>query len=152
MLSKRPEGFKVVVESDSSAGEEVIKEILSQMKAQKFGEDDVFAVHLGIEEAFINAVRHGNKFDPAKKVTITYKIEPEKAEVFLADEGDGFVPDGVPDPRVGNNIYKVGGRGLFLIHSYMDKVDFNKQGNCICMVKYNSNKGIEPKKEGRTCQ
>jgi serine/threonine-protein kinase RsbW len=141
MLSKRPVGCSEVVESKSSAAEGVIGQILSKMKAQKFGEDDIFAVHLGLEEAFINAVRHGNKFDPAKKVTITYNIQPEKTEVCLADEGDGFAPDNVPDPTVGNNIYKIGGRGLFLIRSYMDKINFNKKGNCICMIRYNSNKG-----------
>jgi serine/threonine-protein kinase RsbW len=140
MLSKRPVGCCAVVESKSSAAEDVIGQILSEMKAQKFGEDDIFAVHLGLEEAFINAVRHGNKFDPEKKVTITYNIEPEKTEVYLTDEGDGFAPGTIPNPTVGNNIYKIGGRGLFLIRSYMDKVDFNKKGNRICMIRYNSNK------------
>jgi len=142
----------VVVESKSSAGEKVVKEILSGLKAQRFGDDDIFAVHLGLEEAFINAVRHGNKFDPAKKVTIIYDIEPEKAVIFLADEGDGFVPSNIPDPRVGNNIYKIGGRGLFLIRSYMDQIDFNEKGNCICMIKYNSNKVKKSKKQGKVCQ
>lgn len=151
MPPKRPEGCSVVVESKSSAAEEVIKEILSKMKAQKFADDDLFAVHLGLEEAFINAVRHGNKFDPTKKVTITSKIEPDKTVVFLADEGDGFVPDSIPNPTLGDNIYKIGGRGLFLIRSFMDQTDFNKKGNCICMIKYNSNKAVKSKRKGNIC-
>jgi serine/threonine-protein kinase RsbW len=147
MLSKEPVGCSVVVESKSSAAEKVIGQILSKMKAQKFADDDIFALHLGLEEAFINAVKHGNKFDPAKKITITYTIRPEKAEICLADEGDGFAPGNIPDPTLGDNIYKIGGRGLFLIRSYMDEINFNEKGNCICMVKYNSNKNLKPKPE-----
>lgn len=140
MLSKLPSGVPIVIESSSSAIEQVCKRILSELQADNFSKEDVFAVHLGLEEAFLNAIKHGNKNDNTRKVTITYSIRPDEIEIFMKDQGQGFDPDSVPDPRCGDNIYKVGGRGLFLIRSYMDLTEFNEQGNCIRMVKYNSNK------------
>jgi serine/threonine-protein kinase RsbW len=54
----------------------------------------------------------------------------------VTDEGDGFDPGAVPDPRYGENLYKPEGRGLFLMRSYMDVVKFNERGNSVCMVKH----------------
>jgi anti-sigma regulatory factor (Ser/Thr protein kinase) len=56
----------------------------------------------------------------------------------LTDEGEGFDPEAVPDPRNGENLLKTSGRGLLLIRSYMDEVMFNDRGNCVHMVKYNA--------------
>ncbi len=140
MLSISPSGVPIVVESSSYAFEGVCERILSELQADNFSKDDIFAVHIGLEEAFLNAIKHGNKDDITRKVTINYSIRPDKVEIFMKDEGEGFDPDSIPDPRCGDNIYKVGGRGLFLIRSYMDLTEFNEQGNCICMVKHKSNK------------
>lgn len=147
MLSRTPSGVPIVIESSSSAIEQVCERILSELHADNFSKEDVFAVHLGLEEAFLNAIKHGNKDDTARKVTINYSIRPDEIEIFMKDQGQGFDPDSVPDPRCGDNIYKIGGRGLFLIRSYMDLTEFNEQGNCIRMVKYNSNKKLLASKD-----
>ena len=110
--------------------------ILPKLKAHNFSEDDIFAVHLAMEEAFINAVRHGNKMDPQKEVKIDYFVDEGRVEISMTDEGQGFDPDVVPDPRCGENLYKTGGRGLLLIRSYMDVVEFNNRGNCVHLVRY----------------
>jgi serine/threonine-protein kinase RsbW len=89
-----------------------------------------------LEEAFINAVRHGNKMDPAKGIKIDYSVALDKVEVAVTDEGSGFDPKAVPDPRYGENLYKPEGRGLFLMRSYMDEIGFNENGNSVSMVKY----------------
>ncbi len=140
MLSKPPSGEPIVIESKSSAIEQVCERILAELHVDDFLKEDAFAVHIGLEEAFLNAIKHGNKNDTERKVTINYSVRPDKVEIFMKDQGEGFDPDSVPDPRCGDNIYKIGGRGLFLIRSYMDLTEFNEQGNCIHMVKYNSNK------------
>jgi len=142
MSSEKFDECFVIAENKSA--EKVIEKILKKMKALKFTKDDIFAVHLGVEEAFINAVKHGNKGDRAKKVTVKYRIEPKKTVISLTDQGQGFVPDSIPDPTVGDNIYKTSGRGLFLIRSFMDKVDFNKKGNCISITKFNSSAASKP--------
>ena len=137
MESKTPITRSMVVKSRVSAVAGVCDTILSELKANNFSRQDIFAVHLAIEEAFINAVKHGNKMDENKEVEINYSVTGEKVEIAVSDPGDGFDPDNVPDPRCGDNIYKTEGRGLFLIRSYMDRVEFNDRGNSIDMIKYN---------------
>lgn len=136
MASETPIGHEAVVESTSSAITSVREKILTELKAKSYSEEDIFAVHLALEEAFINAVRHGNKMDPAKGIKIDYSVALDKIEVAVTDEGNGFDPKAVPDPRYGENLYKPEGRGLFLMRSYMDVIGFNESGNSVCMVKY----------------
>ncbi len=126
----------IVLGSIPSAAVEICTKILAELKANKFGKDDIFAVHLALEEAFTNAVKHGNKMDPNKEVKIEYSVTDEKIDVCISDQGQGFAPDKIADPRYGQNLYKTGGRGLFLIRSYMDTVEFNGRGNCVRMVKF----------------
>jgi len=126
----------MAVESTSSAIVAVYKRILSELKANKYKQEDIFAVHLALEEAFVNAVKHGNKMDPDKEIKIDYSVDLDKVEISMTDEGDGFEPEAVPDPRCGENLYKTDGRGLLLIRSYMDVVEFNKRGNSVHMVRY----------------
>ena len=130
--------YTVSVQSIPSAIAETRKEILSKLQANNFAEEDVFAIHLALEEAFLNAVRHGNKMDTAKKVTIGYTVDSDKIEISITDQGEGFDPQVIPDPREGENLYKAQGRGLLLIRSYMDTVEYNLQGNCVKMVKHRS--------------
>jgi serine/threonine-protein kinase RsbW len=136
MASKPPTKHSVVVESNPSVVTKQWTWILPKLKAHNFSEDDIFAIHLALEEAFINAVKHGNKMDPEKEIKIKYSVAPEKIEISMADEGQGFNPNVVPDPRYGENLYKIGGRGLLLMRSYMDTVEFNKRGNRVRMVRY----------------
>lgn len=136
MASKPPIRQSLVVQGKPTAVERVCKQILAELDANEFTEDNIFAVHLALEEAFVNAVTHGNKMDPDKKVRIEYLINGDKIEISLTDQGDGFDASLIPDPRWGDNLYKTGGRGLFLIRSYMDIVEFNEQGNRIRMVKH----------------
>lgn len=136
MASGAPVQCSVVVESKPSAMAQPCQRILAVMAEKGFGEDDVFAVHLAVEEAFFNAVKHGNKMDPDKKVTIDYVLDQEKAEIWIEDEGTGFDPESVPDPRVGENLYRPEGRGLLLISAYMHRVEYNERGNRMHMVRY----------------
>ena len=126
----------MVIGGTSSDIAELRKRLLSDIQARNYDEEDVFAVHLALEEALLNAVKHGNKMDPQKEIKIDYSVSPEKVEIFMADEGDGFDPDTIPDPRRGENLYKTAGRGLFLMRAYMDIVEYNKRGNRVHMVRY----------------
>ena len=144
MAPETPTSHSIVVESSPSAVTRQWTWILPKLKAHDFGEDDIFAIHLALEEAFINAVNHGNRMDPEKEIKIEYSVGEGKVEISMTDEGRGFDPDAVPDPRYGENLYKAGGRGLLLIRSYMDVVEFNKLGNRVRMVKYKER--LNPKK------
>ncbi len=136
MASKIPISRSIAVESTPSAIIGVCRHILAELEANNFSQDDIFAVHLALEEALINAVEHGNKMDPDKEVKIDYSVDMDKIEISVTDNGNGFNPNTVPDPRYGENLYKSGGRGLFLIRSYMDVVEFNERGNRMHLVRY----------------
>ena len=136
MEFRAPTNHSMVVESKPSAIVEVCERVLLEVEANNFSQEDSFAAHLALQEAFTNAIKHGNKMDPRKQVKIEYSVDSDRIEVCLTDEGDGFDPDSVPDPRHGQNVYKTEGRGLLLMHSYMDVVEFDERGNSVRMVRY----------------
>jgi len=136
MASRKTINRSMAVESTSSAIVGVYKRILSELKANKYKQEDIFAVHLALEEAFTNAITHGNKMNSDKEVKIDYSVGLDKFEISMMDEGEGFDPSAIPDPRYGENLYKINGRGLLLMHSYMDVVEFNNHGNGVRMVRY----------------
>jgi len=136
MASETPVQCSLVVESKPSALGGACQQVLSALEERGYSQDDVFAVHLALEEAFLNAVKHGNKMDPHKKVTIDFVLDREKADIWVADEGEGFDPKGIPDPRVGENLYRPEGRGLLLINAYMHVVEYNERGNRVHLVRY----------------
>ncbi len=138
MAAETPVRCSVAVESKPSALEPSCRVILEALEARGFSQDDIFAVHLALEEAFLNAVKHGNRMDPTKKVTIEYVVDPEKVEIRMTDEGPGFDPGRIPDPRVGKNLYRPEGRGLLLIRSYMNIVEYSERGNSLRMVRNRS--------------
>ena len=149
MEQDKPTELNVVIESSIAAAEGPRQWLLSELKRFGYGDDDVFAVHLAFEEAFYNAMKHGNKMNADKKIKIYCVVGPEKIEISLTDAGSGFNPCVVPDCRVGENLYKTEGRGLFLIHSYMDVVEFNESGNTIHMVRYRHGAKNPASKAGR---
>jgi len=136
MASETPIRRSITVESVPCAIVGVSMRILSELEANNFSKEDVFAVHLALEEAFLNALKHGNKMDADKEIRVDYLVDLDKVEISMRDEGEGFDPEGVPDPRCGENLYRPEGRGLFLMRSYMDVVKYNERGNCVHMVRY----------------
>jgi len=136
MASEMPISRSIALESTPTAIIEVCRWILSNLKANGFSQEDIFAVHLALQEAFTNAIRHGNKMSPDKEVKIDYSVGLDRFEVSMTDEGEGFDLDAVPDPRYGDNLYKPEGRGLLLMRSYMDVVKFSERGNSVYMARY----------------
>jgi len=145
MAAKTPISRSIALESMPSSIIKVCKQILSELKANDFSQEDAFAVHLALQEAFLNALKHGNKMDAGKQVKIDYVLDSDRIEISMTDEGNGFDPGSVPDPRVGQNLYKTEGRGLLLIRSYMDVVRFSERGNCVHMVRYKEKPQVSQK-------
>jgi serine/threonine-protein kinase RsbW len=90
---------------------------------------------IALDEAFVNAVKHGNKNDPNKLVRITAELSPREASFTVEDEGEGFNVQDIPDPCDPANLFKSTGRGVLLIYNIMDEVEYNAQGNRVKMVK-----------------
>ena len=90
---------------------------------------------VALDEAFVNAVKHGNKFDANKLVRITADVSPEEARFTVEDEGDGFNVAEIPNPLDPQNLFKTSGRGVLFIYNIMDEVKYNERGNRLTMVK-----------------
>ena len=90
-----------------------------------------------LEEALINAIKHGNKEDPKKQVKIQATITPEQAEFIIEDQGPGFNKDDVPDPTAIENLDKPSGRGILLIEAYMTEAQWTHNGRKLRMVRKN---------------
>jgi len=116
----------------------VLDEILRQLQVHGWGEQDIFAVHLSLEEALVNAIKHGNRSDPHKTVTIRCSLSARKFLVEIADQGQGFDPNAIPDPTDPEHIESPTGRGLMLMRTFMTKVEFNAKGNAVRMEKEKS--------------
>ena len=90
---------------------------------------------IALDEAFVNAVKHGNKNDQQKLVRITADLSTKEARFTIEDEGEGFNINEIPDPRDPANLFKSSGRGVLLIYNIMDEVEYNERGNRLTMVK-----------------
>ncbi|MDT4895659.1 MAG: hypothetical protein QOH25_736 [Acidobacteriota bacterium] len=90
---------------------------------------------VALDEAFVNAVKHGNRNDPRKLVRITAELSAKEARFTVEDEGEGFNVQEIPDPRDPANLFKASGRGVLLIYNIMDEVEYNERGNRLTMVK-----------------
>ncbi|MGA8937834.1 MAG: ATP-binding protein [Acidobacteriaceae bacterium] len=103
-----------------------------------FDEDTACQIAMVTREATINAVLHGNKRDPDKKVRASFELTDAALKIRVADEGAGLDPDTVPDPREPENLLRSSGRGIFLMRAIMDEVHFHqlKPGTEIEMVKH----------------
>jgi len=90
---------------------------------------------IALDEAFVNAVKHGNKYDQQKLVRITADLSAKEARFTIEDEGEGFQVNEIPDPLDPANLFKSSGRGVLLIYNIMDEVVYNERGNRLTMIK-----------------
>jgi serine/threonine-protein kinase RsbW len=88
------------------------------------GEQAAFGVDMAVREAVTNAIVHGNQEDEAKAVEVTFNCLEHALEIEVRDQGKGFDPADVPDPTDPANILKTSGRGIFLMRSFMDDVQW----------------------------
>jgi serine/threonine-protein kinase RsbW len=93
-----------------------------------------FRLQVVLSEALSNAVMRGNCEDCGKWVEVRAELWAEEIRVYVTDEGPGFDPASVPDPVGPEQLDTAGGRGLYLIRQLVDAVQFNEQGNSICMT------------------
>ena len=90
---------------------------------------------VALDEAFVNAVKHGNKFDAKKLVRIIAEVSAAEARFTIEDEGEGFDVNSIPDPLDPTNLFKTSGRGVLFIYNIMDEVKYNERGNRLTMIK-----------------
>jgi len=127
--------FELTIASDPSEVPRIQDHVEGQLKLHQFEDRDVFSIRLALEEALVNAIKHGNQMDRSKKVHLRCTIKPDRFEVAITDEGPGFNPADVPDPCCEENLERPCGRGLFLIRHYMSDVTYHPPGNRLTMLR-----------------
>jgi serine/threonine-protein kinase RsbW len=121
--------------SDISLMNGVLHYLIERVAALGVIKPDRSNLLIALDEAFVNAVKHGNKHDHNKLVRITADLSAKEARFTIEDEGEGFSVADIPDPRDPENHYKSTGRGVLLIYNIMDQVEYNERGNRLTMVK-----------------
>jgi serine/threonine-protein kinase RsbW len=132
-----PSGWRLSIDLPSERGSnrKVTDELLTQLGAHGWPPADVFAVHLAVEEAIVNAIVHGNKLDLAKKVHVECEVSADRVRVAIADEGPGFDPGSVPDCTSDERLEAPSGRGVMLMRSFMTTIEYNAAGNAVVLEK-----------------
>jgi serine/threonine-protein kinase RsbW len=118
---------------------DVVQTVLAQCCALVgFDDEAVHYMSVAVRESVVNAIKHGNKQDEAKRVHVQFTIHDRALEVQVGDQGPGFDPAGVPDPLAPENLLKAYGRGIFFMRQFMDEVSHSfpaKGGTVVRMLK-----------------
>jgi serine/threonine-protein kinase RsbW len=106
-------------------------------------EDERFHVTMAAREAAVNAVLHGNEYDPAKQIAASFENTGAALVITIADQGKGVDPETLPDPLAPENLLRGAGRGIFLIRAFMDEVHFRQlhPGTELTLVKHLASTG-----------
>lgn len=134
------------IPSETKYIRKISSEIVESIAHHKVEEEKIFDIRLSVEEAVRNAIIHGNHSDKKKSVRISYWIEHHHLVIEVEDEGSGFDHKLLPNPTEKDNIMRNSGRGVYLIHRLMDKLEYSEKGNRLKMTKYLG------KKEKSLCQ
>lgn len=118
---------------------EIAERTLLDLVAQaECNHDEQYWIVTALREAIANAVRHGNREQPERKVRVDYTIEGRTVTIRVQDEGEGFDPSQVPDPTREENLLRPNGRGIFYMQQFMNRVEFSRApegGTTVLMVK-----------------
>ena len=135
LLSHTHEKIEFELPSDLALMNGVLQYLLERVAKLGLIAPERSNLFIALDEAFVNAVKHGNKNDPTKLVRVGAELSPKEACFTIEDEGEGFDVQTIPDPRDPANLFKSSGRGVLLIYNIMDEVEYNAQGNRVKMVK-----------------
>jgi serine/threonine-protein kinase RsbW len=132
------EEFEFHIPSSTTEGQKVQERIIARLEEIGFPARGIFGVRLALEEALVNAIKHGNGLDPNKEVLVICQISHDKVRVVIEDQGPGFRLEDVPDPTEDENLEKPGGRGIMLMRAFLSLVEYNERGNRVVLEKRRS--------------
>jgi serine/threonine-protein kinase RsbW len=89
-----------------------------------FDEDACHYMSVAVRECVVNAIKHGNRLDESKRVTLSFTLKESSLEVEVQDQGEGFAVDSVPNPVAEENLLKADGRGIFFMRAFMNDVQY----------------------------
>lgn len=135
IVQKLHEKIEFAVPSYLSLMHDILNYLIKRVEKVGIVNPQTSNLFVALDEAFVNAVKHGNKFDTRKLVRITADVSPEEARFTIEDEGEGFDVNAIPDPLDPENLFKTSGRGVLFIYNIMDEVKYNERGNRLTMIK-----------------
>jgi serine/threonine-protein kinase RsbW len=118
--------------------DDVLEPLVQTLRQAHYGTRDIFALRLAVEEALVNAVKHGHQGRENLPVWVRYQVGEDQVLVEVEDQGSGFNPEQVADPRAPGNRERSSGRGLFLMRYYASWVQYNERGNRVTLCKRRS--------------
>ncbi len=124
-----------VIPNNDALARQLLDQLLEHLKAVRWGGHEIFGVHLAVNEALVNAMRHGNAMDESKHIRFCCRVSPRKVKVEITDEGAGFDPDKLPDPTDTAHLARPCGRGVMLMRAFMSRVEFLNGGNHVVLEK-----------------
>lgn len=127
--------FEIRIPSDFESGQQVVERIVDSISRAGIEGRDLFGIRLSVDEAVVNAIKHGNKLSREKSVRVTFLLNEDLVRVEIEDEGTGFRPEDVPDPTAPENLDRASGRGLMLMRQFMTKIEYNTKGNVVVLEK-----------------
>jgi serine/threonine-protein kinase RsbW len=127
--------FEVVIQSDYESGQSIVERIMEEVSQAGFSTRDQFGIRLSVDEAVTNAIKHGNRLSPDKKVRIEFRRSEAGVRIEIEDEGDGFRPQDVPDCTLDENLDCPTGRGLMLMREFMTRIEYSEKGNRVVLEK-----------------
>lgn len=113
--------------------------VLEAAEKAGFPEEDLHKLGMAVRESMVNAVVHGNRYNLRKSVHLSVTASPERLEITITDEGEGFDRSELPDPLAEENLLRQSGRGLLLIRAFTDEVEISTApplGTQVRLVKY----------------
>ena len=133
-----------VLDSTLESVDQAERLTLEVARESGFGEEDLDRIGMSVRECMVNAVVHGNRYNAKKKVRLSLSRTPERLTIRIADQGEGFDPDAVPDPVATDNLFRQSGRGVFLMKTFMDDLQVRRleSGTEVTLVKNLAPKGM----------
>ncbi len=133
LSSHFPESYSIP--SDAREAGRVRELIADRLRQSGYAGEDILDIVQALEEAVVNAIKHGNQCDCRKRLRIAFCVGNDCFEVCVEDEGKGFNPDAVPNPVTEARLELPCGRGLLMMRHYMSEVRHVFPGNAVVMVK-----------------
>ena len=122
--------------SDLTRKQEMIDVVVGALNGGGYlAADDEPMLCICLDEAFVNAIRHGNRFDAAKSVRVRVALETERWVILAEDDGDGFDPNEVPDPTSEAGLMAESGRGVRIMNAWLDDLAYYRGGRTILMAR-----------------
>jgi serine/threonine-protein kinase RsbW len=132
-----PTHFEVMLAADINTISPVVTWVMRLVGDLEYATGKEYEIEMALREALANAVLHGCKGDPAKRIECSVTGDRERGILIIVrDPGEGFDPTKLPCPTDGQNLFSDHGRGIYLINTLMDEVQYQRNGAEIHMRKY----------------